>query len=139
MLMYTFVDIFQPLSTAQFLLATILGILFIQSGLDKVFDRKGNLDWLNGYFEKTFMKGMVPMLVSVITLMEIAAGLLSAAGAIQFLFSGSTQLAVIGAQVAALNITMLFFGMRIAKDYEGAANMVGYFLLSIAAIYLLQV
>lgn len=137
--MYTFVDIFQPLSTAQFLLATILGILFIQSGLDKVFDRKGNLDWLNGYFEKTFMKGMVPMLVSVITLMEIAAGLLSAAGAIQFLFSGSTQLAVIGAQVAALNITMLFFGMRIAKDYEGAANMVGYFLLSIAAIYLLQV
>lgn len=137
--MYTFVDIFQPLSTAQFLLATILGILFIQSGLDKVFDRKGNLDWLNGYFEKTFMKGMVPMLVSIITLMEIAAGLLSAAGAIQFLFSGSTQLAVIGAQVAALNITMLFFGMRIAKDYEGAANMVGYFLLSIAAIYLLQV
>ena len=43
--------------------ALMLGILFIQSGLDKVFDWKGNLEWLNGHFSKTFLGGFVPVLV----------------------------------------------------------------------------
>ena len=43
--------------------AIMLSILFIQSGLDKVFDWKGNLEWLNGHFSKTFLGGFVPILV----------------------------------------------------------------------------
>jgi hypothetical protein len=31
----------------------------------------------------------------------------------------------------------LFFGQRMAKDYPGAATLVPYFLLTLAAIYLL--
>ena len=32
---------------------------------------------------------------------------------------------------------VLFFGQRMAKDYAGAAVLVPYFLLALAAIYLL--
>ncbi len=39
--------------------ALLVSILFIQSGLDKVFDWKGNLEWLTGHFSKTFLRGMV--------------------------------------------------------------------------------
>jgi len=42
--------------------ALFLAILFIQSGLDKVFDWNGNLGWLTGHFEKTFVAGMVPVI-----------------------------------------------------------------------------
>jgi hypothetical protein len=33
-------------------------------------------------------------------------------------------------------LTALFFGQRMAKDYVGAAVLVPYFLLALAAIYL---
>jgi hypothetical protein len=46
-------------------------------------------------------------------------------------------LALWGAQLSALNLVMLFFGQRIAKDYAGAAALVPYFLLSIGSILLL--
>ena len=47
--------------------ALFVAILFIQSGLDKVFDWKGNLGWLTGHFSKTFVAGMVPMMLVTIT------------------------------------------------------------------------
>ena len=39
--------------------ALLVAILFLQSGLDKVFDFKGNLEWLTGHFSKPFLRGMV--------------------------------------------------------------------------------
>src|SRR4029079_17734031 len=81
--------------------ALFLSILFIQSGLDKVFDWKGNLGWLTGHFEKTFIGGMVPVMLGTITASELATGFLSAAGIIYFLVVGSSAVifwaSVIGA------------------------------------------
>jgi hypothetical protein len=57
-------------------MALLVSILFVQSGLDKVLDWKGNVDWLNGHFSKTFLGGMVPMMLATITLMELATGAL---------------------------------------------------------------
>ncbi len=37
----------------QILISAFLGILFLQSGIDKVVDRRGNLDWLKGHFVKS--------------------------------------------------------------------------------------
>ena len=69
--------------------ALLVTILFIQSGLDKVFDWKGNLGWLSGHFSKTFLASMVPMMLATITVMELATGFLAAAGIIYFLVTGS--------------------------------------------------
>lgn len=113
-----------------------LAILFIQSGLDKVFDWKGNLGWLTGHFEKTFAAGMVPMMLAAITVGELAAGFLSAAGIIYFLVVGSTIVIFWASVIAAASFSALFFGQRLAKDYPGAAILVPYFLLSLAVMYL---
>src|SRR6476620_3206960 len=89
--------------------ALLVAILFIQSGLDKVFDWKGNLEWLTSHFSKTFLKGMVPVMLGTITITELAAGFLSAAGIIYFLFTGSTAIIFYAAIVGAGSITALFF------------------------------
>lgn len=116
--------------------AALVSILFIQSGLDKVFDWRGNLEWLTGHFAKTFLGKMVPLLLATITVMEIATGFLAAAGIVYFLATGSTILIFYAAALGAASILALFFGQRIAKDYPGAAVLVPYFILLIILMYL---
>lgn len=117
-------------------MALIVAILFLQSGLDKVFDRKGNLEWLTGHFSKTFLGGMVPMMLGTITLLEVATGILSAAGIVYFFAAGSTILIFYASILGAVALSALFFGQRIAKDYPGAAVLVPYFLLTIVLMLL---
>ncbi|MEY2500348.1 MAG: hypothetical protein QOI07_682 [Verrucomicrobiota bacterium] len=123
----------------QVLISAFLAVLFLQSGIDKVVDRRGNLDWLKGHFAKSLLAGMVPALVTIITILELAAGVLTAVGCVLILFRRDSTVAFYGAIVAAVSIVGLFFGQRVAKDYPGAATLVPYFILSLAAIYLLAV
>jgi hypothetical protein len=123
----------------QVLSSALLAILFLQSGIDKIVDRRGNLDWLKGHFAKSPLAGMVPLMVTIITIMEIAAGALSALGCLLIFFRRDSTFAFYGAVIAALSLLALFFGQRMAKDYAGAAVLVPYFLLSLAAIYLLAI
>ncbi len=116
--------------------AVLVAILFIQSGFDKVFDWKGNIEWLTGHFKETFLSGMVPMMVATITVLEILTGFLSAAAIIYFLVTGSVGLIFWAAVLGTVSILALFFGQRIAKDYEGAAVLVPYFILLIIMMYL---
>lgn len=116
--------------------AAFVAVLFIQSGLDKVFDWKGNLEWLSGHFSKTFVAGMVPVMLATITVMEVATGFLSAAGIIYFLATGSPAVMFAAGALGAISITALFFGQRIAKDYAGAAVLVPYFILMLALMLL---
>ncbi len=116
--------------------ALLVSILFIQSGFDKVFDWKGNIEWLTGHFKETFMSGFVPVMLATITVLEILTGFLSVAGIIYFLISGSVILIFYTAILGTLSITALFFGQRVAKDYEGAAVLVPYFILLIIMMYL---
>jgi hypothetical protein len=121
----------------QILASAFLGILFLQSGIDKVVDRRGNLEWLKGHFAKSPLAGTVPAMMTVITILEVAAGALSAIGCVVIIFSWGSTVAFYGAVISAIAIVALFFGQRMAKDYAGAAVLVPYFLLALAAIYLL--
>jgi len=121
----------------QILVSAFLAILFLQSGIDKIVDRRGNLEWLKGHFAKSPLAGIVPAMVTIITILEIAAGALSAIGCVVIILSGNFALAFYGAVISAIAIIALFFGQRVAKDYAGAAVLVPYFLLALAAIYLL--
>jgi hypothetical protein len=114
----------------------LVAILFIQSGLDKVFDWKGNLEWLTGHFSKTFLRGLVAPMVATITVMELATGFLSAAGIIYFFVANLTVLIFYASVLGAASIVALFFGQRVAKDYAGAAVLVPYFILLMILIYL---
>src|SRR6202171_1329059 len=121
----------------QVFVSAFLAILSLQSGIDKVVDGRGNLEWLKGHFAKSPLAGMVPLMVTAITILEIAAGVLSAIGCALMVFSRDSTVAFYGALVSAISIIALFFGQRMAKDYAGAAVLVPYFLLTLIAIYLL--
>jgi uncharacterized membrane protein YphA (DoxX/SURF4 family) len=121
----------------QILVSIFLAILFLQSGIDKVADRRGNLEFLRGHFAKSPLAGMVPFLVTVVSILEIVAGGLSAIGCVLIILNRDPTLAFCGAVLSAIAITALFFGQRMAKDYAGAAVLVPYFLLTLVAIYLL--
>src|ERR1700737_1362819 len=107
----------------QALVSAFLAILFLQSGIDKVVDRRGNLEWLKGHFAKSPLAGMVPLMVTAITILEIAAGALSATGCALIVFSRDSTVAFYGALVSAISIIALFFGQRMAKDYAGGAGL----------------
>jgi hypothetical protein len=121
----------------QVLSSAFLAILFLQSGIDKVVDRRGNLEWLKGHFAKSPLAGFVPAMVTIITILELAAGILSGLGCGWIFVRRDSALAFYGAVAAAFAVLALFFGQRMAKDYAGAATLVPYFLLTLAAIYLL--
>ena len=121
----------------QAFVSAFLAILFLQSGIDKVVDRRGNLEWLKGHFAKSPLAGTVPLLVTVITILEIAAGALSAVGCARIILAHDSTLAFYGAAFAVISIIALFFGQRMAKDYAGAGTLVPYFLLASGALYLL--
>jgi hypothetical protein len=121
----------------QVLVSAFLAILFLQSGIDKVVDRGGNLEWLKGHFAKSPLAKIVTLMLDAITVLELAAGALSAIGCALIIFSHDSTIAFYGALVSAMSILALFFGQRIVKDYAGAAVLVNYFVLALIAIYLL--
>ena len=121
----------------QILTSAFLAVLFLQSGIDKIVDRRGNLEFLQGHFAKSPLAGMVSVLITVITILEIAAGALSAIGCVMIILTRDPTVAFCGSVISAISIVALFFGQRIAKDYAGAAVLVPYFLLTTVAIYLL--
>jgi uncharacterized membrane protein YphA (DoxX/SURF4 family) len=127
----------QAIYVMKILVSAFLAILFLQSGIDKIVDRRGNFEWLKGHFANSPLARVVPVLLICITILEVVAGALSALGCVLIVYLNDSAVALYGAILAAAAITALFFGQRIAKDYAGAAVLIPYFLLTLAAIYLL--
>jgi len=121
----------------QILVSAFLAILFLQSGLDKVVDRRGNRAYLEQHFAKSPLASTVGSMFAVVTILEVSAGALSGVGCALLLLTHDSTVAFLGAIVGGINLTALFFGQRVAKDYAGAAALVPYFLLALTAIYLL--
>ena len=115
-------------------IGAFLAITFLQSGLDKVFDRKGNLDWMKGHFGKTFMKNSIPFLLTFITVMELCVGILNGVGVIGSFFMDTQVMLFWGAIIAAKTLLYLFFGQRVAKDYDGARTIVVYFIVALMGV-----
>ena len=70
----------QAILVLRLLSAGWMAVLFLQSGLDKVFDRRGNLQWLTAHFAKSPLAAHVPTLLFLVTLMEVTAGTLCTIG-----------------------------------------------------------
>ena len=67
----------------------------------------------------------------------LATGALCAVGCAILLLGGSTSVALLGTILGSVSLIALFLGQRLAKDYEGAAVLVNYFVLTILGIYIL--
>lgn len=123
---------------ARILICAFFAVCFLQSGLDKVVDWKGNLEWITGHFGKTFLRRAVPAMLLTVTFTELLGGLLSVVGGVILIFGGAPQVAMWAMAVVGLNLVMLFGGQRIAKDYPGAAVLASYFLVALVGLTLMQ-
>ncbi len=119
----------------QLAFGAMAAVLFLQSSLDKLFNWKSEKEFLTSHFAKSILKGTVPILMPVITLIELAAGSCSAIGFFCVLFGCGTSIGLLGMIFGVKAIFLLFFGQRVAKDYAGAAALVPYFLMCAAGLY----
>lgn len=127
----------EPILIARIAVLAFFSLCLLQSGLDKVTDWKGNLDWLTGHFSKTFLKRQVPMMLGSVTLLELAAGFLCGVSVITVLLKTAPVLPVLALSLVLLNLFLLFSGQRIAKDYAGAATLATYFVVALFGITLM--
>lgn len=127
-----FSDVFLTSASVLF-----LAILFLQSGIDKVADRSGNLSWLMSHFSNSPLRNMVPLLLFIITIVELLAGLASFLGVFWIIIFDDSFFALLGVILSMASLLMLFFGQRIAKDYTGAQSLVSYFVLAMITLMLL--
>jgi len=123
-----------PMELCQIFIAIFLFIAFFQSGLDKVIDRKGNLEFLKTHFLESPLFKIIPIMLSVLTFLEIIGSLMLGYGVYYAFVNRSTLWIFYGFVVIAITIIILFAGQRIVKDYLGAADLVPYFILIMLGI-----
>src|SRR5436309_15327910 len=99
----------QAIYVMQIFGSAFLAILFLQSGIDKIVDRRGNFQWLKGHFAKSPLAGIVPALLICITILELTAGALSAIGCLLVILLKDTRVGWYGAILSAAAICALLF------------------------------
>jgi hypothetical protein len=124
--------------TIQLLLLAFLLITFLQSGLDKILDRKGNVAFLQTHFKGTFLAKNISFFVSFLAVLEIIISVLILVGIVEIFLYQTTFYGFLAAGLSAKVLLMLLFGQRIAKDYEGARTITVYFIATIMALYFLK-
>ena len=122
---------------AEVLILLFLIVTFLQSGIDKLFDWKGNLSFIKSHFKNSPLKNSVPLLLGIILIMEILACLLMIIGVYQLYNSELKEMAILGIIISALSLIFLLVGQRLAKDYAGAMTLAVYFIITIIGLILL--
>jgi hypothetical protein len=123
---------------AEILILIYLIITFTYSFLEKIFSWKDSVDFYREHFKNTRLKDMIPFLLIVVILMELITVTFCITGVYQLSFKNTSEQALYGLFFAAITLTGLMFGQRIAKDYAGAMNITVYFIITIIGILLQQ-
>ncbi|TCI92117.1 DoxX family protein [Tenacibaculum sp. M341] len=122
----------------EILILLFLTVTFLQSGIDKVSDWKGNLSFIKDHFKNSPLKNMVPLLLAIILVIEILAGAFMFVGIFNLITTGEKSLALLGTELSALTLIFLLIGQRLAKDYAGAMTLAVYFIITIFGVFLLN-
>ena len=124
--------------SAEILVLLFLIITFLQSGIDKITDWKGNVGFITSHFKNSPLQKMVPLLLLTVLIFEIAASILMLIGCYYIFAEGDGTVAKVGLEFSAITLIMLLIGQRLAKDYAGAMSLAVYFILTIFGLYLLN-
>jgi uncharacterized membrane protein YphA (DoxX/SURF4 family) len=123
---------------AEVLLLIFLIITFIQSGIDKLLDWKGNVSFIKEHFKNSPLKNTVPLLLGIILIVEIIAGVLMSIGVYELYTSEAKEIALLGVELSAIALIFLLIGQRLAKDYAGAMSLGVYFIITAGGVFLLN-
>ncbi len=117
-------------------ISMFIGIVMAQSGLDKIFNWEGELEFITEKFSKTALSNFSIIGLIQVTILETLSGLLSLFGSVMVLFYDDESYGIIGLILAAGSFCILMAGQRISKDYDGAASLVPYFLLTMIGLFM---
>jgi putative oxidoreductase len=121
---------------ARLLVTAFCAVVFLQSSLDKLTDWRGNLAYFQDHFTGSpFSPAVIPPLLSLLTLIEFAAGSLCALGLLTggWLERG-VSMAACGVAMSGAALLCLLLGQRLAKDYAGAAVIAAYFAVALIGL-----
>lgn len=121
----------------EILILLFLIVTFLQSGIDKMTDWKGNLGFIKDHFKDSPLKNMVPLLLGIVLITEVVASLFMIVGIYQIISSGVKEFAIYGIELASLTLIFLLIGQRLAKDYAGAMTLAVYFIITIFGLYIM--
>jgi hypothetical protein len=120
---------------ARFAVIAFFAIVFLQSGLNKLFDSEGNLGFMREHFKGApLLAGNASSLFWGLTILELLAGLFCGLGLITCSFVSGGFLARWGLRFAIFALLALMFGQRLAKDYAGAAVVAAYFAVAVLGL-----
>ena len=125
-------------NTASILVLLFLAVTFVQSAYDKVFEWKGNVEWLKGHFAQTILKNYVPMALFIILVLELITGVFSLVGCVELMVNGGKTYGKYAAIFSSITLILLLLGQRLAKDYDGARTIAIYFVPSVLAVWWLS-
>ena len=125
---------FNAIEIVQILSSIFFAIVFFQSGIDKVIDRKGNINFFENHFKNTLFHKIYAQALTALMLLELIAASLCAYGCIYSIVYKNTDFIFYGLLVTSFILLSLLLGQRIAKDYAGAADITIYFILCIITI-----
>ena len=118
----------------QILASLFFSKVFFQSGIDKIIDRKGNLEFFKDHFKDTLLNKIFSPALSILAFLEITTAGVCLFGFTYSLIFADTTFIFYGLLLAGLVLLMLLFGQRVAKDYIGAADITVYFIVCIITI-----
>ena len=125
-----------------FFISFFFCILFLQSGLDKLVNWTDNLNFFKDHFNKTIFQNFTFISLAFLMFFECLAGLIFAIVLIGVSFVGFSSLIIalllVGVVMSNFILCCLFLGQRMANDYEGAANLVIYFLVSLLSLFVVM-
>ena len=125
-----------PEKVAFLLVLVFFLIVFIQSGLDKIFDYKGNLNFLKDLLKIYFSPTLIELALISVTILELTSGILCLIGIIDFVFNDSNFIGLLGLIIGSIALLVLLFGQRVSKNYDGAKTIAIYFVLAMIGIAL---
>lgn len=104
----------------------ILCIVFLQSGIDKVFHFKSEKDFVQSHFRNSPLNRMSGALFIILTILEIISGVLSAGAIIHLYLHDDVIMANLASVLSSITLLSLLLGQRVAKDYAGAQTIIIY-------------
>jgi hypothetical protein len=125
-----------PEKIAFLFVLTFFLIVFLQSGLDKVYDYKGNLSFLNTLLGGVFSSSLITLALVSVTILELTSGLLCLLGILDVIYNDSNLTGLIGLIVGSFALLVLLFGQRVSKNYDGAKTIAVYFILAVIGLSL---
>lgn len=123
-----------PEKVAFLLVLVFFLIVFIQSGLDKILDYKGNLNFLKDLLKIYFSPTLIELALISVTILELTSGILCLIGIINFVFNDSNFIGLLGLITGSIALLVLLFGQRVSKNYDGAKTIAIYFILAMIGI-----